>query len=90
MIEVLIIMTAGIIVGLLLRKKQNIVNYFNKSIIWFVVILLFLMGISVGVNNKIMDNLSSIGLQGLILSLTAILGSSVLSYIVYTLFFKKK
>jgi len=90
MIEVLIIMTVGIIVGLLLRKKQNIVNYFNKSIIWFVVILLFLMGISVGVNNKIMDNLSSIGLQGLILSLTAILGSSVLSYIVYTLFFKKR
>jgi uncharacterized membrane protein YbjE (DUF340 family) len=90
MIEVLIIMTAGIIVGLLLRKKQNIINYFNKSIIWFVIILLFLMGISVGINNKIMDNLSSIGLQGFILALVAVFGSSVLSYFVYTLFFKKK
>lgn len=88
MIEVLIIMTVGIVLGALLRSKQKLISAINRSTMWIIFALLFFMGISVGINEDIMSNLGTIGLQGLFLSLVAILGSVVLSWVLYVLFFK--
>lgn len=89
MITVLIIMTVGIAIGAILRNKQQIIARINKTTLWIIFTLLFFMGISVGVNPDITSNLTTIGLQGLILALVAISGSVILSWILYLLFFKK-
>jgi len=88
MTEVLVIMTAGMLLGYALRSKLKVIKLVNKSTIWIIFILLFFMGISVGADDKIMNNIGSLGLLGLILSVTAISGSVMLSWIVYNLFFK--
>lgn len=90
MIKVLIIMAAGIALGLISRDKRKLVNINNKSTIWVIFLLLFFMGVSVGKNNDIMNNLDTIGLRGLQLAFVAVLGSVLLSWFVYKAFFANK
>lgn len=83
-------MTAGIALGLISRNKHKLVSLNNKSTLWVIFLLLFFMGISVGKNNDIMNNLDTIGLRGLQLAFVAVLGSVVLSWFVYKAFFNNK
>ncbi|PKP09428.1 MAG: DUF340 domain-containing protein [Bacteroidetes bacterium HGW-Bacteroidetes-4] len=85
---VLIIMAVGIGVGYLMRSRKTWLQYTNKATLWIIFLLLFFMGIGVGNNPQIMENLDTIGFRGLQLALVAILGSVVLSWVVYRLFFK--
>ncbi len=87
MVEVLVIMTLGIALGALLRTRKQLIKTVNKTTIWIIFILLFFMGVTVGGNAEIMNNLDTIGLRGLQLSFVAILGSVILSWVVYKLFF---
>lgn len=88
MIKVLAIMGVGMLMGLLLRNKKNIVKLNNKSIMFIIFMLLFFMGISVGQNAEIMNNLDTIGLRGLQFAIVAVMGSIMLAWLVYRLFFK--
>lgn len=88
MLKVLLIMALGIGFGVIFRNKKKIIKVNNKSTIWVIFILLFFMGISVGKNSDIMNNLDTIGLRGLQLAVVAVLGSIVLAWVVYKLFFK--
>lgn len=90
MLTVIIIMTAGFLIGYLLRHKKGLVQIANKSTLWVIFVLLFFMGLSVGGNAEIMQNLDTIGMRGVALSLAAVFGSVVLSLPVYLLFFKSK
>lgn len=90
MLTVILIMTAGFAAGYVLRKKEHIIRWVNKSTLWVIFVLLFFMGISVGSNADIMKNLDTIGLRGLQLSLAALAGSVLLSWPVYVLFFKNR
>jgi len=83
-------MTGGIVLGYILRSKEKLIKVSNKATLWVIFILLFFMGISVGSNSKVMQNLDTIGLRGLQLATVAILGSVLLSWIVYKLAFKPK
>jgi len=83
-------MTLGILAGVFFRKRRKLVLIFNRSTIWIIFLLLFFMGVSVGNNQDIMNNLSTIGIQGISLSMVAILGSVLVSWLVYVLFFKKQ
>lgn len=85
---VLIIMTLGMGLGYLLRSKPNVLKMNGKATLWVIFLLLFFMGIGVGSNPKIMENLDTIGLRGLQLALVAVFGSVILSWLVYKLFFK--
>ena len=88
MLEVLVIMGLGMLIGFLFRSRKKFISAINKSTIWIISALLFFMGVSVGIDNNIMGQLSIIGLQGFILALVAILGSVLLSWVVYVLYFK--
>lgn len=82
------IMITGIVAGYFLRRIPNI-TYIGKLITAFIFLLLLFLGISVGKNEVIINNLSTIGVQALIITLAAILGSVVMSWIIYRRFFKK-
>ncbi len=89
MITVLIIMTSGIIIGWFLHKKEKILKILSGLTDWAIYILLFLLGLSAGTNEKILNNFDQIGLQAILITLFAVAGSILVSWLTYILFFKK-
>ncbi|MDE6451497.1 MAG: lysine exporter LysO family protein [Odoribacter sp.] len=88
MLTVVGIMLAGVCCGFCLRKRNlKWVSYGVTIAIW---VLLFSLGISVGNNEAILNNLDTIGWQALVMSTVAVLGSVVLSAVVYHVFFKNQ
>jgi len=83
-------MTFEGLVGYLLRSRTKLIKTVNETTLWIIFILLFFMGISVGSNNDIMQNLDTIGMRGLQIALVTVLGSVLLSWLVYLLVFKTK
>ena len=85
MIIVISLMVCGIILGYAFKERnlkfvQNLINY-------AIFLLLFLLGITVGANGEVMNNLDSIGLEALLITLAAITGSVLCAWGVYHFFF---
>ncbi|MGQ1788165.1 LysO family transporter [Saccharicrinis sp. GN24d3] len=78
----------GIGFGRLFREKKKTRKNVDLAVTWSVYLLLFLLGISVGINKEIINNFSLIGYKALWLTLGAVLGSVLLAKVVYQLFFK--
>lgn len=89
-IIVLAIMILGIGIGLIIGNKPKIIKIIGALTSFSIFLLLFILGIGVGTNDKIINNLHSIGIQALILTIGAVLGSLICAYFTYNLFFKKK
>lgn len=88
MITVLILMTVGIIIGWFLHKKEKILKISSSLTTWAIYVLLFLLGLSVGSNDKILKNFDQIGLQAILITIFAVIGSILVSWLTYILFFK--
>ena len=82
-------MTSGIVAGYLFRNHKWISKPVGETITWAIYLLLFLLGITVGTNETIVNNLDKIGLNALLLTIGAVTGSVLVSWITYTLFFRK-
>jgi uncharacterized membrane protein YbjE (DUF340 family) len=82
-------MFLGIIVGLLLRKKIVLLQTLDKSVNYVIWVLLLLLGISIGVNKTIVNNLGTLGAQSLLLTFFIVSGSLLSSVIVFKYFFNK-
>lgn len=87
MLTIVGIMSGGILCGFLLRGWK--LKWVSDCITLSIWILLFLLGIAVGNNEDILNNLDTIGWQALVVSLGAILGSVILAAVVYHFFFNK-
>jgi uncharacterized membrane protein YbjE (DUF340 family) len=85
----ILLLIVGVFLGLLLNKKKRIVKLTGKLTDVSIFLLLFFLGVSVGMNEKIVSNFRNIGLQALWITLAATVGSVLVSYVVYLLFFKK-
>ena len=85
---VILYLILGSLLGYIIREKNNILKHLDKVTFISVLTLLFLLGFSVGRNPTIIENIHKLGFQALILSVAAILGSAIFSFIVYKLFFK--
>jgi len=90
MFTVLIIMSAGVILGYLIRNAKSLVKYIDISVNLAIYLLLFLLGVSVGGNRTIMSNLGGLGLKALMLAIGAVAGSVGLSYLAYKNFFETR
>jgi len=89
LIEVVGIMLGGMLLGFLLKTKQRIVTANEKLITYAIYLLLFLMGVSIGSNELIMNSLSSLGTLALLLSTGAVAGSILMGFLVFKIFFNK-
>jgi uncharacterized membrane protein YbjE (DUF340 family) len=78
----------GIILGLVVRRRTRILDLVNKAANWAVFLLIFFLGVSVGENEAVMKALGHLGLQALLLSSAAVLGSVLVSILVHRWFFK--
>ncbi len=90
MFTVLILMAAGILLGFAVRNKTKIHKAADPLVNVAIYLLLFLLGISVGTNKAVINNLDTLGLQGLFLTLGGITGSVILAFFTYKIFFKTK
>lgn len=72
------IMLTGMLVGYLLRSKR--LTWIHKIITFLIWLLLFLLGIDVGGNETIMKGLHTLGLEALIITLAAVVGSTLLAW----------
>jgi uncharacterized membrane protein YbjE (DUF340 family) len=90
MISILLVLSMGILVGLLIISKPKLHLVNNYLLNWSIYLLLFLLGISVGTNAEIIRNLGKIGYEALTIAIASIAGSVVLSQILFNLLFKKK
>lgn len=88
MFTVIGIMFCGIALGYLFRKK-TILQKLGKPISYTIYLLLFFLGISVGGNKEIINNLPSLGGQALLLAFAGTFGSILAAKGVGYFFFKK-
>ena len=89
MIEIILIMAAGIAVGYAIRVKR-LVKVVDRLTMYSICLLLFLLGVAIGVNELIVKNMHILGLRAFVLSLGGVMGSVFLSWIAYNLWFKPK
>ena len=78
----------GIVIGYLLLNVQMLQNV-EKSASLTILLLLFVLGVSIGSNRLIVDNLGRFGWQAAVLASLSITGSMLASLMVFHLFFKK-
>ena len=83
MVEVLIALGLGCAPGYLLRKKPRILRASNRLASIAVFALLFLLGVALGVNDKLLSQLPRLGGYSLALAVLAIAGSVLLAALLY-------
>lgn len=88
MLTVFAIMLIGVGVGVAVRRF-TIFKRTNKAISLVIFLLLFLLGKEVGADERVLSNLSTLGVQALMITLGAVLGSALCAKFVYQYFFKK-
>jgi uncharacterized membrane protein YbjE (DUF340 family) len=82
MLKIILIMFAGIGVGLLLRNRNiRLVQRFITVLIWA---LLFLLGVEVGGNRRIIDGFRTLGIEAAVLTFFGVAGSVLLSWLLWT------
>lgn len=75
------LMFTGMLFGYLLNNRK--VTWISKVITILIWLLLFLLGIDVGSNQVIMSGLHTIGLEALIITTGAVLGSVVGAWLLW-------
>lgn len=88
MLKIVAIMLGGICVGLLFRKRN--MHWIQHVITFLIWLLLFLLGIEVGFNKRIIDGLQALGLEALILTIGGVAGSIALSWLLWHFISKEK
>ena len=78
MFTVIGIMFIGIGLGYLLRRQS--LPWINKAITALIWLLLFLLGIEVGQNERIIRSLPTLGLEAFIIAIVCVLGSCVAAW----------
>ena len=89
MFTVIGIMFGGIAIGYLLRKVEFL-QKIGKPISYTILLLLFLLGISVGANEAIINNLTTLGGQAFLIALAGTVGSVLAAWCVYHFFFEER
>ena len=81
MLIVVSLMLCGIAVGYLLRNKNTrIVSRIITVLIW---LLLFLLGIEVGSNPRIVMGMQTLGIEALLLTIGGALGTTLFSWLLW-------
>ena len=88
MLHIIAIMLFGVAIGYMLRNKK-FTQKTEKTISLTIISLLFILGLSIGSNDTIINNLSTYGTQAAVLAMFGLVGSIIVSWAVYNLFFKK-
>lgn len=90
LLTVILIMTAGMLIGFFLKRKQAFFHFLNRITGIVIYLLLFFLGLSVGQNEQVIKNFHLLGLRALVITLASIGGSVLLASGLYHLFFRSR
>lgn len=81
MFKIILIMAAGIGIGRLLRnKKLPYLGRITNVLIW---VLLFLLGIEVGSDERIVIGIATLGFEAIAISIAGVAGCTILSLLLW-------
>ena len=80
----------GICVGYLIRHRERLVRLTDRLMMWTIYLFLFILGLSVGVNEEIVRNIGTLGVKAGILTAGGLTGSIVAAYLLHCVWFKEK
>ena len=86
MFTIIGLMLTGMLLGFLLRNQK--LSGIHKVITVLIWLLLFLLGIDVGGNQKIINGLHTIGLEAIVITLAAVLGSVTAAWALWYVLYK--
>lgn len=89
MLHIVLIILVGILTGYFLRNA-SFIKHVGKALSVIIVLLLFFLGVSVGANEQVVNNILHIGLDAFLLTVGGVLGSILCAWWMYATFFKKK
>lgn len=89
MLTVFAIMSTGIAVGFILRRFPDL-RIIDRLVTVFIFLLLLFLGIAVGGNRRILENLGGIGVQAVVVTAGALTGSVAAAWYVYRRFGRKR
>ena len=81
MFTVISLMLGGVVIGALLRKRDC--SWTSKAITVLIWLLLFLLGVEVGGNKKIIAALPVLGLDAFAISVASTIGSCVCAWLLW-------
>ncbi|MBO5157073.1 MAG: LysO family transporter [Prevotella sp.] len=88
MLIIVLIMLSGIAVGFLLRNRNTKhLSSVTTVLIW---LLLFLLGIEVGSNPRIVSGMQTLGVEALLLTIGGSIGTVVLSWLLWVYIYNKE
>jgi len=90
MFTVVIIMAAGMLAGYLLRKHKKLISLSEKLVMWAIYLLLFLLGVAIGLNDQILERFADLGLLAMAVTIGGVAGSIFMGWIVFSVFFIEK
>lgn len=88
MFTVIAFMLIGGILGYLFRKRES--EYISRAIILLICLLLLLLGVEVGKNPEIIDGIATIGVEALLITVAAVLGSAAMSLLLWKYIKRRK
>ena len=81
MYTVLFFIVAGIVTGYLFRKQK--IGFINRLITLLIWLLLFILGVEVGVNEDVVRKFHLLGFEAFLIALFATLGSVIGAWILW-------
>lgn len=88
MLQIILIMAAGIASGWLLRRRSF--KFINTLLIVLVWALLFFLGVEAGENQAVIDGIKDLGMEALLLALAGTAGSIALAWVLWKLIRRKE
>ena len=83
------LMVAGIVVGVLVRKREKLVRSMDTLAIVTICVLAFVLGAGIGASEKVRSQLASVGTAAACLAVATMAGSVLASWVVYRLWFRR-
>ena len=90
MLIILLCFAAGIGIGFALRSRRRLADLSGRLTSATVCLLLFVLGLSIGVNDALVGNLGTLGLEALALVAGAVGGSIAVVYLIYRRFYRER
>ncbi len=88
MFVVIGLMLSGMLVGFMLRSRKRL--GMNKIITLLIWMLLFLLGNEVGGNRRIIESLGTLGMEAVLITLSAVMGSCLAAWGLWSILYKKR
>lgn len=90
MLTVAAFIFAGVLTGYLIRGKQRLQRINAKMTIWAIYLLLFFLGLLIGHDEYIMQQLPQLGFSALAITLVATGGSLITAWLLWKYGFTRK